>query len=56
MEWQTPAVHIRLAGSGRIQGQAADEQRLTLAARKTAGNLTLGLNLGPGLLHGEWRF
>ncbi|MCY4244602.1 MAG: autotransporter outer membrane beta-barrel domain-containing protein [Gammaproteobacteria bacterium] len=56
VEWQTPAVHIRLAGSGRIQGQAADEQRLTLAARKTAGNLTLGLNLGPGLLHGEWRF
>ena len=64
VEWQTPTVLVRLAGSGHIQGQAADEQRATLTVRKSTGNFDLNLNLAADdagldtarLLHGEWRF
>ena len=64
VEWQTPTVLVRLAGSGYIQGQAADEQRATLTVRKSTGNFDLNLNLAADaagvdtarLLHGEWRF
>ena len=64
VEWQTPTVLVRLAGSGHIQGQAADEQRATLTIRKSTGNFDLNLNLAADaagvdtarLLHGEWRF
>ena len=64
VEWQTPTVLVRLAGSGHIQGQAADEQRATLTVRKSTGNFDLSLNLAADeggvdtarLLHGEWRF
>jgi len=59
-----PPSYIRLAGSGHIQGQAADEQRASLVVRKSTNNFDLGLNLsadGNGidsarLLTGEWRF
>jgi len=64
VEWQTPTVLVRLAGSGHIQGQAADEQSATLTVRKSTGNFDLNLNLAADdagvdtarLLHGEWRF
>ena len=64
VEWQTPTVLVRLAGSGHIQGQATDEQRATLTVRKSTGNVDLNLNLAADeagvdtarLLHGEWRF
>jgi len=64
VEYWTPAIHVRLAGSGHIQGQGADERRVSLAVRKSAGSFGLGLNLhadseGLGasdLLSGEWRF
>ncbi|MDD9884893.1 MAG: autotransporter outer membrane beta-barrel domain-containing protein, partial [Gammaproteobacteria bacterium] len=64
VEWQTPTVLVRLAGSGHIQGQAADEQRATLTVRKSTGNFDLTLNLAADdagvdiarLLTGEWRF
>ena len=64
VEWQTPTVLVRLAGSGHIQGQAADEQRATLTVRKSTGNFDLNLNLAADptgidtarLLTGEWRF
>ena len=64
VEWQTPTVLVHLAGSGHIQGQAADEQRATLTVRKSTGNFDLNLNLAADeagvdtarLLHGEWRF
>ncbi|MDD9882936.1 MAG: hypothetical protein OXU62_00130 [Gammaproteobacteria bacterium] len=64
VEWQTPTVLVRLAGSGHIQGQATDEQRATLTVRKSTGNFDLNLNLAADptgidtarLLHGEWRF
>ena len=64
VEYQTPTVLVRLAGSGHIQGQAADEQRATLTVRKSTGNFDLNLNLAADdagvdtarLLHGEWRF
>ena len=64
VEWQTPTVLVRLAGSGHIQGQAADEQRATLTIRKSTANFNLTLNLAADdggldtarLLHGEWRF
>ena len=64
VEYQTPTVLVRLAGSGHIQGQAADEQRATLTVHKSTGNFALNLNLAADaagvdtarLLHGEWRF
>ncbi|MDD9871463.1 MAG: autotransporter domain-containing protein, partial [Gammaproteobacteria bacterium] len=64
VEYQTPTVLVRLAGSGHIQGQATDEQRATLTVRKSSGNFALNLNLAADdagvdtarLLHGEWRF
>jgi len=64
VEWQTPTVLVRLAGSGHIQGQATDEQRATLTVRKSTGNFDLNLNLAADptgidtarLLTGEWRF
>ena len=64
VEWQTPTVLVRLAGSGHIQGQATDEQRATLTIRKSTGNFALSLNLAADaagvdtarLLHGEWQF
>jgi len=62
-EWQTPAARIRLEGSAHLAGNGAEEQRLNLTARKTAGRLNLGLTIGmenglntANLLSGEWRF
>jgi len=52
-----------LEGSKHLAGSGADEDRLTLTARKTAGRLNLGINLtandgvdAANLLSGEWRF
>jgi len=64
VEWQSPTVNPRLEGAKYLTGSGAEEERLTLPARKTAGNLTFGLNLAADntgldtarLLHGEWRF
>ena len=64
VEWQSPTVNLRLEGAKYLTGSGAEEERLALTARKTAGNLTFGLNLAADntgldtarLLHGEWRF
>jgi len=52
-----------LEGSKYLAGSGADEDRLTLTARKTAGRLNLGINLAvdngvntANLLSGELRF
>jgi len=56
-------VRLRLEGSKHLAGSGADEDRLSLTARKTAGRLNLGLTIGmenglntANLLSGEWRF
>jgi len=54
---------LRLEGSKHLAGSGADEDRLSLTARKTAGRLNLGISLTANagvdtanLLSGEWRF
>jgi len=56
-------VRLRLEGSKHLAGSGADEDRLSLTARKTAGRLNFGLTIGmenglntANLLSGEWRF
>jgi len=63
VEWQNATAHLRLAGRKHAQGKGPDEEHLTLTARKTAGPLSLGLNLAAdnginaaNLLTGELRF
>ncbi|MDD9852156.1 MAG: hypothetical protein OXU94_10460 [Gammaproteobacteria bacterium] len=63
VEWQNGNAHVRLEGSGHVQGNGPDENRLSLTAGKTAGRLNLGLTVTAdnglntaNLLTGEWQF
>jgi len=64
VEWHSPAATLRLAAAKSVTADGPEEQRLDFTVHKTAGRLSINLNLTAdsaglntaNLLGGEWRF